>query len=305
MADEKPKQEIVKVPIEINGHGLMLKTIDDMYRWANALVKSGIVPKGFETPEKVMVALQAGAELGLTPQRSLNSFYIVNGKPTLYGDTPKMLVLASGQCEKYREWTDGTGDAMAGHCLTRRKGYDQDNETTFTVAQAKRAGLWGKTGPWTQYPDRMLIMRARTYNLRDNFPDVLGGFNTTEEMNGPTPEYEPTTPPRAERKPVENTAPAKDPRERIDGLYSSFREAVCNYNNGLPDEKVMEIYLQWVSFQFPGTTAADWKDPARWTEDTLSALELSILSPIPRPVLDLIPAPEPATIPEGGKDELF
>ncbi len=302
---EIAKQEIQKVPIEVNGKGLALRTIDDMYRWATALVKSGIVPKGFETPEKVMVALQAGAELGLTPQRALNSFYIVNGKPTLYGDTPKMLVLASGLCEKYREWTTGTGDTMAGHCLTRRKGFDQDNETVFTVAQAKRAGLWGKSGPWTQYPDRMLIMRARTYNLRDNFADVLGGFNTTEEMNGPVPEYEPTTPPRAERKAVENTSPKPKPidlRKRIDDLYQSFAMAVTNHNNALPEEKIMDLYLQWVSYYNPGTTAADWKDPARWTEDTVSALEVSVLSNLPQPITELIP-PQP-TVKEQA-DELF
>ena len=60
------------------------------------------------------------------------------------------------------------------------------------MADAKRAGLAGKSGPWTQYPRRMLQMRARGFALRDAFPDLLRGLVTAEEaMDYPTP-----TPPR-------------------------------------------------------------------------------------------------------------
>ena len=53
--------------------------------------------------------------------------------------------------------------------------------TTFSEQDAKVAGLWGKSGPWKQYPKRMLQMRARGFNLRDNFADILGGLITAEE----------------------------------------------------------------------------------------------------------------------------
>jgi hypothetical protein len=51
----------------------------------------------------------------------------------------------------------------------------------FSVSDAKKAGLWGKSGPWTQYPKRMLQLRARGFALRDAFPDVLKGLVTAEE----------------------------------------------------------------------------------------------------------------------------
>jgi hypothetical protein len=51
----------------------------------------------------------------------------------------------------------------------------------YSVEDAKRAGLWNKQGPWTQYPKRMLQMRARGFALRDAFPDVLKGLITVEE----------------------------------------------------------------------------------------------------------------------------
>ena len=44
-----------------------------------------------------------------------------------------------------------------------------------------KAGLWAKSGPWTQYPKRMMQMRARGFALRDKFADALGGLITVEE----------------------------------------------------------------------------------------------------------------------------
>jgi hypothetical protein len=46
---------------------------------------------------------------------------------------------------------------------------------------AKRAGLWTKAGPWQTYPRRMLQMRARSFALRDAFPDVLKGLISVKE----------------------------------------------------------------------------------------------------------------------------
>ena len=53
---------------------------------------------------------------------------------------------------------------------------------TFSVADAKRAQLWGKQGPWTQYPQRMLAMRARSFCLRNLYADILRGMRSAEEL---------------------------------------------------------------------------------------------------------------------------
>ena len=53
---------------------------------------------------------------------------------------------------------------------------------TFSAEDAKRAGLAGKSGPWTQYPDRMMQLRARAFALRDTFADKLRGINVREEV---------------------------------------------------------------------------------------------------------------------------
>src|SRR5206468_516947 len=48
-------------------------------------------------------------------------------------------------------------------------------------ADAKKAKLWNKVGPWTEYPQRMLQMRARGFGARDGYPDVLRGLISAEE----------------------------------------------------------------------------------------------------------------------------
>jgi hypothetical protein len=47
---------------------------------------------------------------------------------------------------------------------------------------AKKAGVWKKAGPWNDYPDRMLNIRARAWCLRDLFADVLHGLSVGEEV---------------------------------------------------------------------------------------------------------------------------
>ena len=75
----------------------------------------------------------------------------------------------------------GEGDSRMAVCaVTRPDG--TVCERRFSVADAKNAGLWGKQGPWKQYPDRMLAMRARGFAARDGAADVLGGLYLSEEL---------------------------------------------------------------------------------------------------------------------------
>ena len=69
---------------------------------------------------------------------------------------------------------------MVGVAVARRRGYANAERRTFSVADAKRAGLWKKAGPWTQYPDRMLMWRAEGHLFTDVFPDVIGNYPLAE-----------------------------------------------------------------------------------------------------------------------------
>ncbi|MFO5178901.1 hypothetical protein RCK74_23225, partial [Salmonella enterica subsp. enterica serovar Enteritidis] len=83
------------------------------------------------------------------------------------------LVRASGLCEFVKERIDGDGDGRIAVCETKRRGEADTVRRTFSVSEAKEAGLWNKQGPWKQFPARMLQMRARAFALRDLYADVL------------------------------------------------------------------------------------------------------------------------------------
>jgi len=151
-------------------------------RFSDMLAKSQMVPKAYQNkPEDVLVAIQWGRELGLAPLQALQNIACINGKPSVYGDAAMALVQASPVCEGVDESIEGEGTPNpVAVCIARRKGRNPVI-VRFSVEDAKRAGLWGKQGPWQAYPKRMLQMRARGFALRDAFPDVLKGLITAEE----------------------------------------------------------------------------------------------------------------------------
>jgi hypothetical protein len=135
-----------------------------------------------EKPESVLIAIQLGMELGMTPMSALQNTAVINGRPAIYGDAALALVRASGQLVSYSEKEIGEAgkDSQGWTVTVQRNGFDAASET-FTVADAKSAKLWGKSGPWTDYPRRMLKFRARGFLLRDQFGDILKGLRTVEE----------------------------------------------------------------------------------------------------------------------------
>jgi hypothetical protein len=162
--------------------GLALQTFDDAWRFWQMVAKTDFAPKDFKNkPESCMLAGQHGAELGLGPMQSLQCIAVINGRPTIWGDAALALVQSSSVCEFVSEAVEGDGDQMVATCIAKRRGYPAPSAIKFSVADAKKAGLWGKSGPWTQYPKRMLQLRARGFALRDAFPDVLRGLVTAEE----------------------------------------------------------------------------------------------------------------------------
>jgi hypothetical protein len=162
--------------------GLALQTMEDAMRFGKMVADSEFAPKDFRgKPASCVLAIQAGAEIGLSPMQALQSIAVVNGRPSVYGDAALAVAKASPVCEYVTERIEGDGDAMVATCEAKRRGYPHPTVVRFTVSDAKKAGLWGKAGPWTQYPKRMLQMRARGFALRDAFPDALRGLVTAEE----------------------------------------------------------------------------------------------------------------------------
>ncbi len=155
---------------------LVPQTLDEAFRVSQAIAASGLAPRGLEKPEQIMVAIMAGAELGFAPFQSLQSFAVVNGRPTLWGDGLVAVVRRNG-CT-IREWHEGE----TAFCEVTRPDTGETIQRHFSQADAAKAGLAGKTGPWQQYPQRMRAMRARAWAVRDGCADMLRGFQIAEEV---------------------------------------------------------------------------------------------------------------------------
>ena len=154
------------------------QNMEEAFRFAEMLSKSNLVPKDFSgNVGNILVAVQWGAELGLQPMQAMQNIAVINGRPSLWGDSVIALVKASPLCEYVVE--DVSENSAT--CKVKRRG-EPEQMRVFSMDDAAKAGLKGKQGPWTQYPKRMLQMRARSWALRDVFPDVLRGMPVAEEL---------------------------------------------------------------------------------------------------------------------------
>ncbi|MXV35933.1 hypothetical protein GS535_05100 [Saccharibacter sp. EH611] len=171
------------------------RSFQELMRFAEIAAGSGMVPREYAgKAAAIVIACQMGAELGLAPMQSLQNIAVINGRPSVWGDTLLALVRSSPVCDDVVEHIEGDGDALTAVCVATRKG-KKPVEARFSYADARTAGLLNKTGPWKTYPRRMLQMRARGFALRDAFPDVLRGLITAEEAQDiPVDDATPTQP---------------------------------------------------------------------------------------------------------------
>jgi hypothetical protein len=158
------------------------RSFDEVMRFAELLARSDFVPPAFKgKPGNVIAAVQMGAELGFSPMQSLQNIAVINGKPGVYGDGLLALIQGRPDCEDITEDKPTPANKMTATCTIKRVGRSAV-VGTFSEEDAKKAQLWTKQGPWTQYPKRMLQMRARAFAIRDAFADALHGIGIVEEL---------------------------------------------------------------------------------------------------------------------------
>lgn len=186
----EPRTESPSLPVERQNYSAKWwdpQTLVQASEMAASIAKSHLVPNDYRgKPGDIVVAWSLGASLGLSLLSSLTHIAVINGRPSIWGDGAMAVVLAHPDCEYVREEMTGSGDEQTAICIVKRKGAPEAART-FSVRDAKKAGLWTKKGPWTNYPNRMLQLRARGFALRDQFADALCGMPIAEEVRDITP----------------------------------------------------------------------------------------------------------------------
>jgi hypothetical protein len=164
--------------------GITPRGLDEAIRLAKIMAASGLMPKAINTPEAVFVAMQMGAEIGLSPMASVQNIAVINGKPGIYGDAALAVVRASGLLEEFKEWAEGERKTPGWtfHCQVKRKGFEAVSGT-YSWAEACEAGFdrVEPVSPWKKWTNRMMQFKARNFVMRDQFADILKGIRTVEE----------------------------------------------------------------------------------------------------------------------------
>ena len=159
------------------------KNMAEAKEFAETFSKSSFCPKYLQgKPGDTLIVMQMGFEYKLKLMQTFKTIGCINGIPFAYGDGKLALVKRSDHYESIKEWYDGSfeeGNLIA-YCTAKRKN-GEENTRSFSMAQAKRAGLLSKGGTWQQYPERMMQHRARGFALSDTFPDILFGLADEDE----------------------------------------------------------------------------------------------------------------------------
>lgn len=161
---------------------LMPATLQDKLEMAKYLAQSELMPGGLNTPAKVLVALQMGHELGLSPMVSVNNIAVINGRPSLSSSIMEAIARNhpdfAGISINY-----GTDQSNISCTVTIKRRIGQNVESYegyFDMQEAADAGLTGKDN-WKKYKRRMVKARASSFACRDAFPDALAGIMTYDE----------------------------------------------------------------------------------------------------------------------------
>jgi len=254
-------------------NGFTPQNLSEAMKFCEMLAESSIIPKDFRgKPGDILVAIEWGMEVGLKPMQALNNIAVINGRPSIWGDSALALVRASGLLEYIDEKVEG--DTAV--CRVKRKG-EPETVRTFSMEDADRAGLTKKPGPWQQYPKRMLQMRARAWALRDVFPDVLSGIAIAEEAQDIEVEAMPANP-------AKDTPAIEAKVEKDEPLYKVVGNLLLEFVGN--DPKAAKKFVKEV-LELPEDTELKGKWMAKLTDDELQRIKAKIEAEKRQPALPI------------------
>ena len=153
-----------------------------MKQLAADFVKSGAMPKCWDTPEAILVGLQTGIEMGMKPMEAMNSLYFVSGHINLWGKATIRRFKEHGWSISYTE-SDGVCEA------TVQKGSEKYTEK-YTFSEAEQSG-YTKDGSgrlkvgWQLGINRRVKLRYGALSIiaKTYVPEILGAAEGIAEVD--------------------------------------------------------------------------------------------------------------------------
>lgn len=154
-------------------------TVDEALRLGEIMGQSGMF-EGIQVPQAVAKVI-AGRELGIGPMAAMRGVNIIKGKVNLSAELVAMLIKRSGRYDFRAE----VGDESATVTI-----YDRGealSPVTFTIDDAKRAGLFNTNANYAKYPGDMCFTKAIVRAARRHCPEVIGGAVYMDDGDDPVP----------------------------------------------------------------------------------------------------------------------
>jgi len=155
---------------------------EQLMRYADYIHKASLCPRHVKSAADVMLIVQQGTELGLSPMMALQNLYSIDGKVTLPAKIKIAIIKSSPACKYFRRIH---ADGESATYDTWRVGQPEPVSLTYTIDQAKSAGLTRKDN-WKNYPAAMLRARVKSQLADDVYEDILAGIYTPDEVGAVT-----------------------------------------------------------------------------------------------------------------------
>lgn len=184
--ENKNIQQSTQPRTAIFGEGF--STLDEALKFAEIIAKTDLIPDSLKAKKSlenikfdILIRLEMGAEVGLKPLQAIQNITVIGGHPVIWGDAALALVKIHRDYEYSHEYFEDNFKTAV--CKIKRRN-EPELSYKFTLDEANKAGLLNdeKRPIWKKYTKRMLQMRARSFALRDAFPDALKGMIIGEEV---------------------------------------------------------------------------------------------------------------------------
>jgi len=238
---------------------LTLATWQMIKEIAPAIITSRLF--GVQNESQATMIMLKGYELGFSFTSSFEFIQVIEGKPGLNAKGMRAKILASSQFDDMKVIDEFEKCTV---WMKRKNGFEY--QTTFTLEDAKKAGLVKPKGGYEKWQSNMLRARATTNCATVVFPDVIGGMLSTDELGSEITEgdnvWEPepiieNDPPIIIEQEIELTGPIlPDYGYTLQTLLETYsdKEIMAVNNNQLP---VTPEDINLVAYRLAGTEAKD------------------------------------------------
>lgn len=168
------------------------KSIEEMKKWATAIIDSGLLPNNIDIPEQVITIVQHGKEIGLTPHIALNNIHVIAGRPVISSSMLGAMLKKHGvEWIIEEDFVDADDNKRTTYKFFWKSKITEtvlDTKFSITWNQMELAGYTEKQN-WQKYPKEMMRARCLTYAVRALFPEIFLGLYSDVEINDVANQY--------------------------------------------------------------------------------------------------------------------